>query len=76
MEQLPRLFRPLRIPVPQRPTEGWRRNRCAAAAGGFGPGGTGGAAAGWVQGRSVLPDMLLVNIIVGQYCVCHATVGL
>lgn len=23
----------------------------------------------WVQGRSALPDMLLANIIVGQYCV-------
>lgn len=47
-----------------------------AAAGGFGPSGTGGVAAGWVQGRSALPDMLLANIIVGLYCVCHATVGL
>lgn len=76
MEQLPRSLRPLRTHVPQRPSQGWRRKMCAAAIGGFGPGGTGGAAAGWVQGRSALPDMLLANIIVGQYCVCHATVGL
>ena len=41
----------------------------AVAKGGFGPLGTGGAAASWVQGRSVLSDVLLANTIVGQYCV-------
>lgn len=49
MEQLPRSLRPLRSHVPQRPSQGWRRKMCAAAIGGFGPGGAGGAAAGWVH---------------------------
>lgn len=41
----------------------------AVAAGGFGPSGTGGAAAGWVPGRSALPDELFINSIVGPYYV-------
>ncbi|ATG47650.1 hypothetical protein CEW89_08725 [Celeribacter ethanolicus] len=69
-------MRPLSKPLPKRPPLGWRRKRFAAATGGFGPDGTGGAAVSWVQGRSALPDMLLANIIVGQYCVCHVPVGL
>lgn len=41
----------------------------AAANGGFDPERIGGNAACWVQGRSVLPDELFINSIVGQYCV-------
>lgn len=70
------VMRPLGKSLPKRPPYGWRRKRFAAAAGGFGPGGTSGAAASWVQGRSALPDMLLANIIVGLYCVCCETGGL
>lgn len=51
------------------PTTRLARAGVAAAGGGFGPAGTGGAAASWVQGRSVLSDVLLANTIVGQYYV-------
>lgn len=59
----------LRKSLPKRPSYGWRRNRFAAVTGGFGPGGTGGIAASWVQGRSALPDELFINSIVGPYYV-------
>lgn len=45
------------------------RDGVAATNGGFDPERIGGKAAGWVQGRSVLPDELFINSIVGQYCV-------
>ena len=51
------------------PTTRLARAGVAAAGGGFGPAGTGGVAASWVQGRNALPDVLLANTIVGQYCV-------
>ena len=47
----------------------------AAATCGFDPARIGGAAAGWVQGRSALPDELFINSIVGLYYV-SATRGL
>ncbi|MHA3915205.1 hypothetical protein [Halovulum sp. GXIMD14793] len=51
------------------PTKRLARAGVAAANGGFDPEWIGGKAAGWVQGRSVLPDELFINSIVGQYCV-------
>ncbi len=51
------------------PTKRLARTGVAAAKGGFDPERIGGKAAGWVQGRSVLPDELFINSIVGQYCV-------
>ena len=51
------------------PTIRLARAGVAAATGGFGPRGTGGIAASWVQGRSALPDELFINSIVGPYYV-------
>lgn len=58
------------------PTTRLARAGVAAAAGGFGPAGTGGAAA-WLGSGVQRPGRhVACNIIVGLYCVCHATVGL
>ncbi|MEO0485524.1 MAG: hypothetical protein AAF092_06400 [Pseudomonadota bacterium] len=57
------------------PTTRLARAGVAAAEGGFGPLGTSGAAASWVQGRSVLSDVLLANTIVGRSVLCCATAG-
>lgn len=58
------------------PTTRLVRAEVAAAAGGFGPNGTGGAAA-WRGSGAQRPDRRVAcNVIVGQYCVCPATGGL
>jgi hypothetical protein len=69
-------MRPLRKSLPKRPPHGWRRKRFAAATGGFGPVGTGGAAA-WLGSGAQRPDRhVACNIIVGPYCVSFQTGGL
>jgi hypothetical protein len=69
-------MRPLRKLLPKRPPYGWRRKRFAAAVGGFGPNGTGGAAAWRGSGVQRPGRHVACNIIVGQYCVSFQTGGL
>lgn len=70
------VIRPLGKSPPKRPSYGWRRKRFAAAVGGFGPNGTGGAAA-WRGSGVQRPDRRVAcNVIVGLYCVSFQTRGL
>jgi len=70
------VMRPLGKSLPKRPLHGWRRKRFAAATGGFGPGGTSGAAA-WLGSGGQRPGRhVACNIIVGPYCVSFQTGGL
>jgi len=58
------------------PTKRLARAGVAAATGGFGPVGTGGAAA-WLGSGAQRPDRhVACNIIVGPYCVSFQTGGL
>jgi len=58
------------------PTTRLARAGVAAAAGGFGPGGTGGAAAWRGSGGQRPGRHVACNIIVGPYCVSYQTRGL
>lgn len=70
------VMRPLGKSLSKRPPYGWRRKRFAAAAGGFGPGGTGGAAAWRGSGAQRPGRRVVYNSIVGPYCVSFQTGGL